>query len=129
MFDPTKLDLLVFTSYPHSVRKDTNGVMLAKPFNRPTDIPDDYYSRALTHMPGKALGFSEIAWTSADFYGGEEAQANFLGQVVGRLTTAQGIDLELLGWCWLYDLSPDQPVGLIKSDGTEKAAYSVWKSL
>jgi hypothetical protein len=129
MFDPARLDLLVFTSYPHSVRKDSNGAMLAESFNRPADIPDDYYSRALAYMPGKPLGFSEIAWTSADFYGGEEAQSDFLTQVAGRLTIGQGADLELLGWCWLYDLSPDQPVGLIRSDGTEKAAYSVWENL
>jgi hypothetical protein len=129
MFDSSKLDLLVFTSYPYSVRKDSNGAVLAKPFNRPTDIPDDYYSRALAYIPGKALGFSEIAWTSADFYGGEEAQADFLTQVAGRLTTGQGANLELLGWCWIYDLSPDQPVGLIRPDGTEKAAYGVWRNL
>lgn len=129
MFDPSKLDLLVFTSYPHSVRKDSSGAMLAAPFNRPADIPDDYYSRALDYMPGKTLGFSEIAWTSAAFYGGEEAQADFLSEVVGRLTSGQGADLELLGWCWLYDITPDQPVGLIGSDGTEKAAYTVWRNL
>jgi hypothetical protein len=129
MFDPARIDLLVFTSYPHSVRKDSNGDTLTKPFNRPADIPDDYYSKALAYMPGKALGFSEIAWTSADFYGGEEAQADFLTQVTGRLTASQGADLELLGWCWLYDLSPDQLDGLIRSDGTEKSAYEVWRSL
>ena len=129
MFDPAKIDILVFTSYPYSVRKDKNGAMLTKPFNRPADIPDDYYSRALTYMPAKSLGFSEIAWTSADFYGGEGAQADFLTQVVGRLTTGQGAKLELLGWCWIYDISADQPVGLIRSDGTEKTAYGLWKSL
>ncbi|MDM7999836.1 MAG: hypothetical protein QUS33_07530 [Dehalococcoidia bacterium] len=129
MFDPSKLDLLVFTSYPYSVRKDRTGALLAAPFNRPADIPDDYYSRALTYMPGKPLGFSEIAWTSAAFYGGELSQADFLTHLVGRLTADQGIDLELMGWCWLYDLSPDQPIGLITSDGTEKAAYAVWKGL
>jgi hypothetical protein len=129
MFDPSRLDLLVFTSYPHSVRKDSSGAVLTRPFNRPADIPDDYYSRALVYLPGKALGFTEIAWTSADFYGGEQAQADFLTQVAGRLTTDQGVDLELLGWCWLHDISPVQPVGLISSDGTEKAAYAVWESL
>jgi hypothetical protein len=129
MFDSSRLDLLVFTSYPYSVRKDSSGAVLSRPVNRPDDIPDDYYSRALAYMPGKSLGFTEIAWTSADFYGGEEAQAAFLTQVAGRLTAGQGADLELLGWCWLYDLSPDQPVGLIRSDGTEKAACAVWESL
>ncbi len=129
LFDASRLDVLVFTSYPHSVRKDGSGALLARPFNRPSDIPDDYYSRALALVPGKPLGFTEIAWTSADFYGGQQAQAEFLTQVTGRLTASQGADLELLGWCWLYDLSPDQPVGLIASDGTRKTAYTVWESL
>ncbi|MCX5858446.1 MAG: hypothetical protein NT056_00880, partial [Proteobacteria bacterium] len=42
MFDPSRLDLLVFTSYPHSVRKDRSGTPLAHPHNRPSDIPDNY---------------------------------------------------------------------------------------
>jgi hypothetical protein len=129
MFNPAKLDILVFTSYPHTVRKDAGGSALAHPFNKPADIPDDYYSRALAYVPGKPLGFSEITWTSADFYGGEQGQADFLTQVVGRLTAAQGVDLEFIGWFLLYDPSTDNPVGLIKSDGTQKVAYGVWENL
>lgn len=119
MFDPDRLDILVITSYPHSLR----GV------NRPADIPEDYYSRLGEFIPHKRLGFSELAWPSLEHFGGEEGQADFLRQVSGRLTRDQGMDLELLGWTWLHDLSPEDQTGLIRRDGTEKAAYGVWKTL
>jgi hypothetical protein len=62
MFDPGKMDLLVFTSYPFSVAS----------INRPEDIPDDYYSRTLSHMPGKPFGLSELGWSALDAFGGEQ---------------------------------------------------------
>jgi len=129
MFDPARLDLLVFTSYPHSVRKDKTGAVLAHPHNRPADIPDDYYARALTYFASKPFGFSEIAWPALDFYGGEQSQADFLSEVTGRLTGSQGINLRLLGWPWLHDLDANDSIGLIKRDGTEKPAYQAWKNL
>ncbi len=116
MFDPNKLDLLVFTSYPFSLQ----GV------NRPEDIPDDYYKRASEYMPGKPFGFSEIAWSSMEAFGGEQGQADFLGEVTGRLTVDQGIELQLISWSWLHDLGEDEHSGLIKMDGTEKEAYKAW---
>ncbi|MCX5866160.1 MAG: hypothetical protein NT009_01590 [Proteobacteria bacterium] len=129
MFDPARLDLLVFTSYPHSVRKDKTGAVLAQPHNRPSDIPDDYYARALTYVAGKPLGFSEIAWPALDFYGGEQAQADFLSEVTGRLTINQGVNLRLLGWPWLSDLDANDSIGLLRRDGTEKTIYQAWKNL
>lgn len=128
-FDPARLDLLVFTSYPHSVRKDKAGTPLAHPHNRPADIPDDYYSRAATCAAGKPLGFSEIAWPSLDFFGGEQGQADFIPELTGRLTTGRGINLRLLGWPWLTDLDANDTIGLIRRDGTEKPAYQAWKIL
>jgi len=129
MFDPARLDLLVFTSYPHSVRKDKAGAVLAQPHNRPSDIPDDYYARALTYVAGKPFGFSEIAWPALDFYGGEQTQADFLSEVTGRLTLNQGINLSLLGWPWLSDLDANDAIGLLRRDGTEKLAYQAWMNL
>jgi len=119
MFNPDKIDLLVFTSYPYSVR----GV------NRPSDLPDDYYSKALSYMPGKPFGFSELGWPSSEAFGGEQAQADFINQVIERLIRGQEVNLHLLGWAWLHDLNGNDYVGLIRRDGGEKLAYEVWKEL
>ncbi len=129
LFDPATLDIIVFTSYPHSVRKVTDDDSLTNPFNSPDAIPDDYYAKILGHVPDKLIGFSEIGWPSTDFYGGEQGQAAFISEVTGRLSVSQGIDLHLFGWPWLHDLDETDDMGLIKSDGTEKAAYTVWKNL
>jgi hypothetical protein len=113
LFDPEKMDKLALMSYPYSLA----GV------NRPGDIQDDYYAEASSYMPGKPFGFSEIAWPSLEPFGGEEEQAELLWDLVGRLTLDQGVDLELVKWSWLTDLSPEDTTGLIGRDGTPKAAY------
>lgn len=118
-FNPEKLDLLVFTSYPFAVQGTS----------RPDSMPDDYYSRALTIMPGKPFGLIEIGWTDLEFFGGEQGQADFVTQAAGRLTRAQGVNLTLFGWAWLHDLDSNDHVGLIHNDGTEKPAYQAWKNL
>lgn len=119
MFDAGRMDLLVFTSYPYAVQ----GI------NRPSDIPDNYYSDALRYLPVKPLGFSELGWPSLEVFGGEQAQADFITQASSRLTRKQGTNLHLFGWAWLHDLDENDHVGLIKRDGAEKIAYEVWKNL
>lgn len=119
MFNPATMDLLVFTSYPYAVQH----------INRPSDIPEDYYSRALAYMPGNRLGFSEVGWPSLEVFGGEQGQADFITQVAGRLTVDQGVNLHLLGWPWLHDIDDTDTIGLIRRDGREKLAYQVWKEL
>lgn len=119
MFNRDKLDILMLTSYPHAVQ----GI------NRPSDIPDDYYSRLKEHLPGKPIGFSEVAWPSLEAFGGEQSQASFLGELCGRLTQDTGINLHLLGWPWLHDLDDNDSIGLIRRDGTTKLAYGVWKGI
>jgi hypothetical protein len=119
LFNASKMDLLVFTSYPSAVR----GV------KGPSDLPDDYYSRALAFMPGKPMGFSELGWPANDYFGGEAGQAQLLTQVTSRLTRGQGVDLRMLCWAWLHDLSDTDQVGLIKSDGTTRLAYQTWQAL
>jgi len=118
LFNASKMDLLVFTSYPHSLGRTS-----------PSMIPDDYYSNAAEYMPGKPFGFSEIAWPSMQAFGGEQAQADFIAQATGRLTRDRGINLELFGWPWLHDLDENDSTGLIKMDGTEKLGYAAWKNL
>lgn len=119
MFQPPKMDILVLTSYPYAI----SGI------NRVSDIPDDYYSRALSYMPGKPFGFSELAWSSLDAFGGEQGQADFITLAATRLTVAQGVDLHLFGWPWLHDLDDNDSIGLIKRDGTERLAYQAWQEL
>ena len=119
LFDPEKMDILVFTSYPYAL----------KGINTPSDIPDDYYSKAFVYMPGKPVGFSEVAWPSLDPFGGEQGQADFLRDICGRLTIHQDINLYFVGWPWFSDLNDNDFVGLIKRDGTEKIGYTVWKTL
>lgn len=119
MFDPDKLDVLVFTSYPYAVR----GIQ------RPEEIPNDYYTKALNYMPGKAFGLSEVGWADLDAFGGEQSQADFITQVSGRLTTEQGVKLQLLGWPWLSALDDSDPIALVRRDGTQRLAYRVWLSL
>jgi len=119
MFNTEKIDVLVFTSYPYAVQ----GI------KQPSDIPNDYYARVLNYMPGKLLGFSEVAWAALDAFGGEQGQADFIIQASTRLTVEQGIRLHMFGWPWLHALDDNDSVGLIKRDGTERLAYGVWKEL
>jgi hypothetical protein len=119
LFPQEKLDLLVFTSYPHAVQGR----------DRPESIPDDYYSRVLTIVPGKLVGFSEVGWPSLDAFGGEQSQADFIVELGGRLTAGQGTGLHLLGWPWLCDLDSTDRIGLFRRDGSAKPAWEQWKLL
>jgi len=119
MFNPKKMDLLVFTSYPYAV----------KGIKTPSDISLDYYSKAMRYMPGKPFGFSELGWAALGAFGGEEGQAEFMRLASGTLTRGQGLALHLFAWVWLHDLDEKDTVGLIRRDGTPKKAYGVWKNL
>ncbi|MES0326499.1 MAG: hypothetical protein ABUK18_11565, partial [Candidatus Bathyarchaeia archaeon] len=119
LFDSEKMDMLIITSYPYALA----GV------NRPEDIPDDYYLEVAESMSGKPFGFSEVSWSSLEAFGGEEGQAGFLEQLVGRLTVEQDIELRLLMWSWLTDLGEEDTTGLIGWDGRQKRAYESWLSI
>lgn len=119
MFNHSKMDILAFTSYVHAVQ----GI------NSPSDIPDDYYSRAAAYMPGKRVAFTELGWPSLGAFGGEQGQADYLTDMAGRLTKDQGVNLYMLAWAWLHDLNADDETGLKQHDGTEKLAYAVWQEL
>lgn len=119
MFDPNKLDLLALTSYAYA----------GQSVNRPADIPNDYFSRALSYMPRKKIALTELGWPSMNEFGGEQGQTDFLSDVSGRLMTEQDMQLHMLAWAWLLDIDSDDYIGLVKQDGNEKLAYSVWKEL
>jgi hypothetical protein len=116
-FNPNTLDLLVLTSYPHSVA----GI------NRPSDIPSDYYSKITDILPTKPLGLSEIAWPSMTQFGGESAQADFLKRLDRDLTNR--LDLEFIMWPWFSDLNSNDYIGLIHHNGTHKLGYQTWTAL
>jgi len=122
LFNPEKLDILVFTTYAFAVA----GISTVP------DVPDDYYSRALAFLgaPDKPFGFTETAWSTLEFFGGELGQADFLSDLATRLTLDRGVNLHLLGWFVLYDLDSDpHQVALIDREGREKPAWEVWKEL
>jgi Tol biopolymer transport system component len=115
-FNSNKIDLLVFTSYPYCLP----GV------NNPEDIPINYYSKIADLLPGKPVGFSEISWTTLDFFGGEQGQADFIDRL-SALTA--NINVEFIMWPWLCDLSESDETGLIRRDGSTKLGYDAWKCL
>ncbi|MCR4393070.1 MAG: hypothetical protein NUV31_01720 [Dehalococcoidales bacterium] len=119
MFDPDKLDMLVFTSYPYAV----------KGIKRPADIPSDYYAKALQYMPGKPFGLTEAGWSALEAFGGEQAQADFITETAGRLTTGQGINLLFLGYPWLSALDDNDSIALVRRDGTERLASTAWRKI
>jgi hypothetical protein len=121
MFDPNKLDMLVFTSYPFSVQGTTSTYK----------IPSNYYVKISSYIDitGKPFGFSELCWWTHPFFGGEQGQSDFINDVSTRLTRDQGLNLHLFGWCWLHDINSSDVTGLIKFDGTEKLGYQTWKTL
>lgn len=116
MFDSQRLDMIVLTTYPHSVQ----GI------NRVSDIPDNYYSDVFDHTDIKKIGFSEAAWPSLSQFGGESEQSAFIRNITGRLT--EGMDLELLGWPWLHDIGLADRTGLRYNDGTPKSSLMTWKN-
>jgi len=122
LFDPSTLDAVVYTSYPFAV----SGI------SAPSDLPDDYYSDALraAGLADKPFGFTEMGWSTMEAFGGESAQAQFLADVVGRLSAGQFLQLHLLGWWSLFDLEGDaHGTGLIATDGRKKPAFTLWESL
>jgi hypothetical protein len=80
-------------------------------------------------MPGKRVAFTELGWPSLEAFGGEQGQADYLTDMAGRLTKDQGVNLYMLAWAWLHDLSADDETGLKQHDGTEKLAFAVWQEL
>ncbi len=127
LLDPTRMDLLMMTSYPYAVRKDQTGALLDAPINSPEDIPDDYYARVATRFPDLAFGFTEIGWPSTEFHGGEPGQTDFLLEATGRLTA--DLPLHLFGWPWLHDAGEDDDLGLRTLDDRPKQGWDTWCDL
>jgi len=69
-FDLDTLDTLVFTSYPFMT--DVTG------FETPDQIPTAYYKRIGQLYPNRKVGFTEVAWSSEEYGGNDEEQAEFI---------------------------------------------------
>jgi hypothetical protein len=123
-FEP-KMDLLAVSTYPSRV------------FEAPADIPGDYY-RQLTAHTDKPVAIAEVGYaTEPDAEGSEGAgelrQAAFLERILGD---ADRLDMSLVVWSVRQDpkytgdpavSSLLQHIGLVRTDGSEKAAWSVWE--
>jgi len=121
-FEP-KLDLLVVSSYPSLV------------FSDPADMPNDYFTQITSHTE-RPIAIAEMGFateTDANGEGGESElrQASFLQQA---LEDAQRLQMPLVIWFVGQDpsftgeppFSQLQHIGLLRADGSEKAAWSVW---
>ncbi|MGB9741225.1 MAG: hypothetical protein ACPLW5_05655, partial [Candidatus Bathyarchaeales archaeon] len=97
-FNENKTDLFGFTSYPY---------MLGYPgpawYEKPSDMPPDYYTRITNYTKGKPIAFSEIGWTSSERLrgGSEQEQVEFL---LWFLEHTRDMPPEIVSWLCLHDL-------------------------
>jgi len=133
-FDMDKIDLFGFTSYPYML-----GYPGAAWYEKPGDMPPNYYTRIMNYTEDKPIVFSEIGWTSSALLrgGSEEEQVEFLLWFLEHTST---MPLEIVSWLCLHDLrtveeetnpkaKPNDYVGLRYKNGTEKAVWSYWQTL
>jgi hypothetical protein len=133
-FNPDKLDLFGFTSYPHML-----GYPGPPTYERPSDMPSDYYTRIMNYTGPRPIVFSEIGWTSSELLrgGSEQEQVDFL---LWFLEHTSSMPLEIVSWLCLYDLRtpeeetdpnamPNDFVGLRYKNGTEKEIWAYWQAL
>lgn len=121
-FEP-RLDLLAVSSYPGLV------------FEHPDDIPDSYYSRLSTYSDRPVAiaqtGYSSGPGRDGQSEGSELEQAAF---VIRMLEDTEALDMRFLVWFTAWDppIADEPPfdllqhLGLLHSDGAEKASWSVW---
>ena len=133
-FDKEKIDLFGFTSYPYML-----GYSGAAWYEKPSDMPLDYYTRIMNYTGDKPLVFSEIGWTSSELLrgGSEHEQAEFL---LWFLEHTRNMPLEIVSWLCLHDLRtveeetdpnalPNDFAGLRYKNGTEKEIWVYWQAL
>jgi len=133
-FNKDKLDLFGFTTYPYML-----GYPGTAHYEKPTDMPKNYYTRIMNYTGDKSIVFSEIGWTSSELLrgGSEEEQVEFL---LWFLEHTKNMPLEIVSWLCLHDLrtveeetnpaaKPNDFAGLKYKNGTEKAIWSYWQAL
>jgi hypothetical protein len=108
-------------------------------YEKPSDMPPDYYTRIMNYTGDKPIVFSEIGWTSSALLrsGSEQEQVEFL---LWFLEHTKDMPLEIVSWLCLHDLrtveeetdpnaKPNDFAGLRYKNGTEKAIWSYWQTL
>jgi hypothetical protein len=133
-FNKDKIDLFGFTSYPYML-----GYPGPARYEKPGDMPSDYYTRIMNYTGDKPIAFSEIGWTSSALLrgGSEQEQVEFL---LWLLENTRNMPLEIVNWLCLHDIRtveeetdskavPNDFVGLKYKNGTEKAIWSYWQAL
>ncbi|MGQ9539139.1 MAG: hypothetical protein ACUVTE_06140 [Candidatus Bathycorpusculaceae bacterium] len=133
-FNKNKIDLFGFTSYPYML-----GYPGPASYEKPSDMPENYYTRIMNYTGEKPIAFSEIGWTSSELLrgGSEQEQAEFLMWFLNHTKT---MPLEIVSWLCLHDLrtlpeeadpntKPNDYVGLKYKNGTEKAIWAYWQAL
>ena len=115
-----QLDVLAFTSYP------------GDRFSKPSDIPADYYENIEKFVkPSDPVMFMEIGWPSSG-KGSAQEEADFIGRLPQLLGPVHPM---LVAWSLLHDVGGGplggdlSSTGLLKSDGTEKPAFSAFRKL
>lgn len=111
-------DVIGFSTYPGLVHPS------------PDDIPDDYYRRLADRTGDRPIAFTEMGWHAAGDYGpysgSEEKQARYVERFPELIW---GLDVEFYLWAFLFDQPAHEPfdtMGLLRSDGTARAAWDVW---
>jgi hypothetical protein len=133
-FNKSKIDLFGFTSYPYML-----GYPEPPTYEKPDDMPSDYYTRIMNYTGDVPLVFSEIGWTSSELLrgGSEQEQVEFL---TWFLNHTRNMPLEIVSWLCLHDFLtveeetesyalPNHFAGLKYKNGTEKAIWSYWQAL
>ncbi|MGQ9719133.1 MAG: hypothetical protein ACUVWK_04780 [Nitrososphaerales archaeon] len=133
-FDKSKIDLFGFTSYPYML-----GYPAPPTYEKPNDMPSDYYTRIMNYTGDVPLVFSEIGWTSSELLrdGSQREQVEFL---TWFLNHTKNMPLEIVSWLCLHDFLtveeetesyalPNHFAGLKYKNGQEKMVWSYWQAL
>lgn len=122
-FNPRKLDLFGFTTYPDLQK-----------FRSPADIPRDHYRPIAERVGSVPVAFTEIGWaTMPGDAEGEAHQAEFLRWF---LCETKSLNVEMVIWPFLHDLAPPEKkarrssyLGLCDYYGKAKPAWTLWQKL
>lgn len=122
-FNPAKLDVYGFTTYPDLQK-----------FTRPADIPAHYYQPIRERAGNKPVAFTEVGWAARP--GDPDSEQNQMDFLRWFLNETRDLKLEMVYWTLLHDLAPAEKkaapssyLGLIDYYGRAKKAWELWQKL